>query len=60
MTENLDRQFWARWEKASEIEQPELLKELIMGNLLKPEFASGFYTLLNSYFRDLYEYAKVT
>jgi hypothetical protein len=29
MTENLDRQFWERWEKASEIEQPELLKELV-------------------------------
>lgn len=50
-------EFWARWWDASEIDRPEILKELTFSAYIKIEYADGFYAILNSYLEDLFDYA---
>jgi len=52
----INEKFWKRWEKADEIEQLKIIKELPMFKDVKCPLYSP--TLINSYFVDLYRYVK--
>jgi len=56
MKEDLDKIFWKRWIDADTLDRVEIVKQLnFMGVIRKDEASKKlFYTLLNSYFKDLY------
>ena len=52
--EDLRTRFWTRWEKAKELDKPQIVKEL--SGVGPPPYM--YPTLFNSYCMDLYDYLR--
>ena len=57
-TDQIKDDFWEKWYSASELWQPELLKELRFKDLAKEGFEGILLTLVNSYLVDLAEFME--